>query len=129
MKDSLFVLHELGEQLKQQVGASAASAIQSDQLSLSQRLCALEQGLCKQQAVLQVRYGRARIQCHKWGIYNISASTQEKKISPALRLCLFQEQRIKRVNKLGSSNGDQGRWEPYTVLSNVILPLNLNASF
>ncbi|XP_035564310.1 nesprin-1 isoform X17 [Canis lupus baileyi] len=54
VKDSLFVLHELGEQLKQQVDASAASAIQSDQLSLSQHLCALEQALCKQQTTLQV---------------------------------------------------------------------------
>ncbi|XP_022415225.1 nesprin-1 isoform X17 [Delphinapterus leucas] len=53
VKDSLFVLHELGEQLKQQVDASAASAIQSDQLCLSQHLCALEQALCKQQAMLQ----------------------------------------------------------------------------
>ena len=56
MKDSLFVLRELGEQLKQQVDASAASTIQSDQLSLSQRLCALEQALCKQQTMLQVCY-------------------------------------------------------------------------
>ncbi|KAM9666884.1 nesprin-1 isoform 11-T14 [Trichechus inunguis] len=53
VKDSLFVLHELGEQLKQQVDASAASAIQSDQVSLSQHLCALEQALCKQQTTLQ----------------------------------------------------------------------------
>ncbi|XP_039707258.1 nesprin-1 isoform X7 [Pteropus medius] len=53
VKDSLFVLHELGEQLKQQVDASAASAIQSDQLSLSQHLCILEQALCKQQTMLQ----------------------------------------------------------------------------
>ncbi|XP_036078730.1 nesprin-1 isoform X13 [Rousettus aegyptiacus] len=53
VKDSLFVLHELGEQLKQQVDASAASAIQSDQLSLSQHLCVLEQALCKQQTMLQ----------------------------------------------------------------------------
>ncbi|XP_045150652.1 nesprin-1 [Echinops telfairi] len=53
VKDSLFVLHELGEQLKQQVNASAASAIQSDQLSLSQHLGTLEQALCKQQTTLQ----------------------------------------------------------------------------
>ncbi|XP_049759928.1 nesprin-1 isoform X14 [Elephas maximus indicus] len=53
VKDSLFVLHELGEQLKQQVDPSAASAIQSDQVSLSQHLSALEQALCKQQTVLQ----------------------------------------------------------------------------
>nr|XP_045014662.1 nesprin-1 isoform X2 [Jaculus jaculus] len=53
VKDSLFVLRELGEQLKQQVDTSAATAIQSDQLCLSQRLCALEQALCKQQAILQ----------------------------------------------------------------------------
>ncbi|XP_075410476.1 nesprin-1-like isoform X2 [Tenrec ecaudatus] len=53
VKDSLFVLHELGEQLKQQVDASAASAIQSDQLSLSQHVGGLEQALCKQQTTLQ----------------------------------------------------------------------------
>ncbi|KAI5193934.1 Nesprin-1 [Manis pentadactyla] len=53
VKDSLFVLHELGEQLKQQVDASAAAAIQSDQLSLNQHICALEQALCKQQSLLQ----------------------------------------------------------------------------
>nr|XP_023420318.1 nesprin-1 isoform X2 [Cavia porcellus] len=53
IKDSLFILHELGEQLKQQVDASAAEAIQSDQLSLSQHLCTLEQALCKQQTMLQ----------------------------------------------------------------------------
>lgn len=53
VKDSLFVLQELGEQLKQQVDVSAASAIQSDQLSLSQHLGAMEQALCKQQMVLQ----------------------------------------------------------------------------
>lgn len=52
-KDSLFVLRELGEQLGQQVEASAAAAIQCEQLCLSQRLGALEQALCKQQAVLQ----------------------------------------------------------------------------
>ncbi|EPY80656.1 nesprin-1, partial [Camelus ferus] len=54
VKDSLFVLHELGEQLKQQVDASAASAIQSDQVSLNQHLGALEQALCKQQTMLQI---------------------------------------------------------------------------
>ncbi|XP_016071417.1 PREDICTED: nesprin-1 [Miniopterus natalensis] len=53
VKDSLLVLRELGEQLKPQVDASAASAIQSDQLSLSQHLCSLEQALCKQQTMLQ----------------------------------------------------------------------------
>lgn len=53
VKDSLLVLRELGEQLKPQVDTSAASAIQSDQLSLSQHLCSLEQALCKQQTMLQ----------------------------------------------------------------------------
>ncbi|XP_038195664.1 nesprin-1 isoform X2 [Arvicola amphibius] len=53
VKDSLFVLRELGEQLGQQVDASAAAAIQCEQLCFSQRLSALEQALCKQQAVLQ----------------------------------------------------------------------------
>ncbi|XP_038626046.1 nesprin-1 isoform X2 [Tachyglossus aculeatus] len=53
VQDSLFVLHELGDQLKQQVDSSAASAIQSDRLSLSQRLSALEQALSRQQTMLQ----------------------------------------------------------------------------
>ncbi|KAM4866179.1 nesprin-1 isoform 1-T1 [Thomomys bottae] len=52
-KDSLFVLQELGEQLKQQVDASASAAIQSEQLCLSQQLRALEQALDKQQKILQ----------------------------------------------------------------------------
>lgn len=54
VKDSLFILHELGEQLGQQVDDSAATTIQCEQLCFSQRLEALEQALCKQQAVLQV---------------------------------------------------------------------------
>ncbi|XP_021076993.1 nesprin-1 isoform X10 [Mus pahari] len=53
VKGSLFTLRELGEQLGQQVDASAAAAIQCEQLCFSQRLGALEQALCKQQAVLQ----------------------------------------------------------------------------
>ncbi|XP_074043952.1 nesprin-1 isoform X5 [Macrotis lagotis] len=53
VQDSLFVLQELGEQLKQQVDTSAAAAIQSDQLSLSQHLSALEQALSRQQKLLQ----------------------------------------------------------------------------
>ncbi|XP_044527655.1 nesprin-1 isoform X1 [Gracilinanus agilis] len=53
VQDSLFVLHELGEQLKQQVDTSAASAIQSDQHALSQHLSALEQALSRQQKLLQ----------------------------------------------------------------------------
>lgn len=54
MQDSLQVLYELGEQLKLQVDASAVAAIQSDRLSLTQRLGVVEQGLTRQQAVLQV---------------------------------------------------------------------------
>ncbi|XP_078239370.1 nesprin-1 isoform X9 [Pogona vitticeps] len=53
VQDSLFVLHELGEQLKQQVDTSAAAAIQSGQLSLNQALSSLEQALSRQQSVLQ----------------------------------------------------------------------------
>uniref|UniRef100_A0A8B9PAT5 KASH domain-containing protein n=1 Tax=Apteryx owenii TaxID=8824 RepID=A0A8B9PAT5_APTOW len=52
-QESLVVLQELGEELKSQVEASAAAAIQSDQLSLSQNLSTLEQTLHKQQDVLQ----------------------------------------------------------------------------
>ncbi|XP_062428373.1 nesprin-1 isoform X2 [Rhea pennata] len=52
-EESLVVLQELGEELKSQVEASAAAAIQSDQLSLKQNLSTLEQALHKQQAVLQ----------------------------------------------------------------------------
>ncbi|XP_061651777.1 nesprin-1 isoform X12 [Phyllopteryx taeniolatus] len=50
---SLQVLHELGDQLKQQVDTSAASAIQSDHLALSQRLAAVEQALNRQLVTLQ----------------------------------------------------------------------------
>uniref|UniRef100_A0A672NJW8 Nesprin-1-like n=1 Tax=Sinocyclocheilus grahami TaxID=75366 RepID=A0A672NJW8_SINGR len=51
---SLQVLLELGEQLKQQVDTSAAASIQSDHLSLTQRLSAVEQSLSRQQVALQV---------------------------------------------------------------------------
>ncbi|XP_061480140.1 nesprin-1 isoform X3 [Rhineura floridana] len=53
VQDSLFVLNELGEQLKQQVDSSAAAAIKSGQLSLSQTLSSLEQALIRQQSILQ----------------------------------------------------------------------------
>ncbi|RMC12933.1 hypothetical protein DUI87_10460 [Hirundo rustica rustica] len=52
-RESLVVLQELGEELKSQVEASAAAAIQSDHLSLNQNLSTLEQALRKQQAALQ----------------------------------------------------------------------------
>lgn len=55
---SLQVLQELGEQLKQQVDTSAASAIQSDHLSLTQRLAAVEQALTRQLTALQVKKKR-----------------------------------------------------------------------
>lgn len=51
---SLQVLQELGEQLKQQVDTSAASAIQSDHISLTGRLAAVEQALTRQLTTLQV---------------------------------------------------------------------------
>ncbi|XP_032356678.1 nesprin-1 isoform X1 [Etheostoma spectabile] len=50
---SLQVLQQLGDQLKQQVDTSAASAIQSDHLSLTQRLAAVEQALTRQLTTLQ----------------------------------------------------------------------------
>lgn len=53
-QESLVVLQELGEELKSQVEASAAAAIQSDHLSLNQNLSTLEMALRKQQAALQV---------------------------------------------------------------------------
>ncbi|KAH0622389.1 hypothetical protein JD844_024653 [Phrynosoma platyrhinos] len=54
VQDSLFVLRELGEQLKQQVDPSAAAAIQSGQLSLNQNLSSLEQSLGRQMSILQL---------------------------------------------------------------------------
>ncbi|XP_045574102.1 nesprin-1 isoform X3 [Salmo salar] len=51
---SLQVLQELGDQLKQQVDTSAASAVQSDHLSLTQRLAAVEQALSRQLITLQM---------------------------------------------------------------------------
>lgn len=51
---SMQVLQELGDQLKQQVDTSSASAIQSDRLSLTQRLAAVEQALTRQLTTLQV---------------------------------------------------------------------------
>ncbi|XP_060128741.1 nesprin-1 isoform X4 [Zootoca vivipara] len=53
VQDSLFVLHELGEQLKQQVDSSAAAALQYGQVSLNQTLSSLEHTLCRQQSILQ----------------------------------------------------------------------------
>uniref|UniRef100_A0A4W3HCF8 Nesprin-1 n=1 Tax=Callorhinchus milii TaxID=7868 RepID=A0A4W3HCF8_CALMI len=53
LQDSLHILLELEEQLKQQVDPSAAAAIQSDRLSLIRRLSALEQGLIRQRSILQ----------------------------------------------------------------------------
>ncbi|XP_041038918.1 nesprin-1-like isoform X3 [Carcharodon carcharias] len=53
VRDSLHVLSDLGEELRQQVDSSAAAAIQSDQLFLTQRLSSLEQALSRQRNVLQ----------------------------------------------------------------------------
>uniref|UniRef100_UPI00398E76DD nesprin-1 n=1 Tax=Pristiophorus japonicus TaxID=55135 RepID=UPI00398E76DD len=52
-RDSLQALSELGEELRRQVDASAAAAIQSDRLSLTQRLSSLEHALNRQRTVLQ----------------------------------------------------------------------------
>ena len=51
----LQVLQELGVQLKQQVDTAAAAAVQTDHLSLCQRLAAVEQALSRQLTALQVR--------------------------------------------------------------------------
>lgn len=69
---SLQVLHELGDQLKQQVDTSAASAIQSDHLSLTQRLTAVEQALTRQLTILQV------IKKYSIYIFNIQNSFDSK---------------------------------------------------
>ncbi|XP_041710587.2 nesprin-1 isoform X1 [Coregonus clupeaformis] len=53
VKASLQVLQELGDQLKQQVDTSAASTVQSDHLSLTQRLATVEQALSRQLTTLQ----------------------------------------------------------------------------
>ncbi|XP_062912353.1 nesprin-1 isoform X15 [Mobula hypostoma] len=53
LRDSLHVLTELGEELRQQVDPSAAATVQSERLSLAQRLSSLEQALSRQRAVLQ----------------------------------------------------------------------------
>lgn len=52
---SLQILQELGEQLKQHVDTSAASAVQSDRLSLTQRLAGVEHALNRQLTALQVK--------------------------------------------------------------------------
>lgn len=53
VQESLHRLQALGEQLKSQVDASSSAALQSDHLSLTHRLAALEHGLHRQQEVLQ----------------------------------------------------------------------------
>ncbi|TNN68504.1 Nesprin-1 [Liparis tanakae] len=53
VQQSLKQLQALGEQLKSQVDASSSAALQSDHLSLTQRLGTLEHALHRQQEVLQ----------------------------------------------------------------------------
>ena len=59
VQQSLQQLQALGEQLKSQVDASSAAALQSDHRSLVHRLAALEHGLQRHQDILQVRRGGA----------------------------------------------------------------------
>lgn len=54
MQQSLQQLQALGEQLRSQVDSSSAASLQSDHLSLTHRLAALEHALHRQQDVLQV---------------------------------------------------------------------------
>lgn len=54
LQASLQVLQELGDQLKQQVDTPAASALQSDHISLTHRLAAVEHALTRQLTTLQV---------------------------------------------------------------------------
>lgn len=54
VQESLHQLQALGEQLKSQVDAVSFAALQSDHLSLTHRLAALEHALHRQQEVLQV---------------------------------------------------------------------------
>ncbi|XP_043945040.1 nesprin-1 isoform X2 [Protopterus annectens] len=60
-QESLSVLGELGEQLKQQVDSSAGLTIQSDRLSLTQRITTLEQTFTKQQCTLQSGVGEYKL--------------------------------------------------------------------
>lgn len=60
LQASLQVLQELGDQLKRQVDTSAASALQSDHISLTHRLAAVEHALTRQLTTLQV--GNAQCQ-------------------------------------------------------------------
>lgn len=60
LQASLQVLQELGDQLKQQVDTSATSALQSDHISLTHRLAAVEHALTRQLTTLQV--GNAQCQ-------------------------------------------------------------------
>lgn len=54
VQQSLKQLQALAEQLKSQVDASSSAALQSDHLSLTQRLATLEHALHRQQEVMQV---------------------------------------------------------------------------
>lgn len=54
VQQSLQKLQTLGEQLRSQVDSSSAASLQSDHLSLTHRLAALEHSLHRQQDVLQV---------------------------------------------------------------------------
>ncbi|MEQ2168430.1 hypothetical protein GOODEAATRI_014360, partial [Goodea atripinnis] len=68
---SLQILQELGEQLKQQVDTSAASAIQSDHLSLAQRLAGVEQALNRQLTALQLSLRRQQVseKLNEWTVF------------------------------------------------------------
>jgi hypothetical protein len=68
---SLQVLQELGDQLKQQVETSAASAVQSDHLSLTQRLATVEQALSRQLITLQVQGNMGPDLPNKTSVYHV----------------------------------------------------------
>lgn len=61
LQATLQVLQELGDQLKQQVDTSAASALQSDHVSLTHRLVAVEHALSRQLTTLQVVNARCQL--------------------------------------------------------------------
>ena len=84
-QESLVVLQELGEELKNQVEASAAAAIQSDHLALNQNLSALEQALCKQQAVLQVCKSLNLIILWYLKTHKLAKTAWEKRLVPPVQ--------------------------------------------
>uniref|UniRef100_A0A1A8H4I9 Spectrin repeat containing, nuclear envelope 1b n=1 Tax=Nothobranchius korthausae TaxID=1143690 RepID=A0A1A8H4I9_9TELE len=101
---SLQILQELGDQLKQQVDTSAASAIQSDHLSLSQRLAGVEQAVNRQLTTLQTGvqdYETFNKQLESLGCWVVEAEEVLREQDPngCTDLTVIQD-RMKQLKKL-----------------------------